>query len=264
MKRKYILTGVTALILSACGGGAGGGLLSGSDIETDEAKAAKTVTIADEDGAPQCSISLQVIFAKGDDERAQNINHAIQQRLFMFDSLKMQQAVDSFANFYTSEYRKNMAPLYREDRGDEAKHAWYQYRYEIKTETREGKDDCLVYIVDLDMYEGGAHGIRQQLAMNFDAQTGRLITYDDIFAQGYQYRLREMLLDELKRQTETNSLDELHAKDYLLTMDIYAPRNFILGDDEITFIYNPYEIAPCDKGNTELTLSYGKLREIMK
>lgn len=34
-------------------------------------------------------------------------------------------------------------------------------------------------------------------------------------------------------------------------MDIYAPQNFILGDDEITFIYNPYEIAPCDKGNTE-------------
>jgi hypothetical protein len=47
-------------------------------------------------------------------------------------------------------------------------------------------------------------------------------------------------------------------------MDIYAPQNFILDDDEIIFIYNPYEIAPYDKGNTELTLSYSQLKEILK
>ncbi len=264
MKRNYIILGIAALLLTACGGGEGGGFFSSNSFDMDEAKAEKIVSISDEENAPKCSISLQVKYVKGDDERARNINNAIQQRLFMFDSLKMQQAVDSFAHFYTSEYKKNMAPLYREDRGDELKRAWYEYTYEVTTDTREGKDDCLVYIIDLDMYEGGAHGIRQQLVMNFDAKTGRQITYDDLFAQGYSYRLREMLLDELKRQTETNSLDELHAKDYLLTMDIYAPQNFILGDDEITFIYNPYEIAPYAKGNTELTLSYGKLKEIMK
>ena len=48
------------------------------------------------------------------------------------------------------------------------------------------------------------------------------------------------------------------------TMDIYAPQNFIVGEDGITFIYNPYEIAPYTKGNTELTLSYDTLRAIMK
>ena len=157
-----------------------------------------------------------------------------------------------------------MAPLYREDCADKEKHAWYEYTYEIATDTREGKNDCLVYIIDLNMYEGGAHGIRQQLVMNFDAETGKKITYDDLFVPGYSYRLREMLLKELQKQTDTGSLDELHEKGYLLTMDIYAPQNFILGDDDITFIYNPYEIAPYDKGNTELTLSYSKLSEIMK
>ena len=72
------------------------------------------------------------------------------------------------------------------------------------------------------------------------------------------------MLEELRKQTDTNTLDELHEKGYLLTMDIYAPQNFILGDDEITFIYNPYEIAPYDKGNTELTLSYKILEPILK
>jgi hypothetical protein len=82
--------------------------------------------------------------------------------------------------------------------------------------------------------------------------------------QGYQFKLRELLLEELKDQTKTNSLDELHEQGYFLTMDIYAPQNFILDDDEIIFIYNPYEIAPYDKGNTELTLSYSQLKEILK
>lgn len=263
MKKNNIIIGIAALLMTACGGN-GGGLFSGNGFDTDEAKVTKVVNITDEENAPKCHIALNVKYVKGDDERAKTVNNAIEQRLFMMDSLTMQQAVDSFANLYTSDYRKNMAPLYREDKDDETKRAWYEYKYEVTTETKAGKDGCMVYIINLDMYEGGAHGINQQLVMNFDAKTGRQLKYDDIFVQGHEFRLREMLLDELKKQTDTNTLDELHAKDYLLTMDIYAPQNFILGDDEVTFIYNPYEIAPYAKGNTELTLSYSKLKDIMK
>lgn len=264
MKKICIIITLSALLLTACGGSNGGGIFGGSSIDIKEAKTTKVVTITNEDNAPQCQVSLKVKYVKGDDERATAINNAIEQRLFMFDSLTMQQAVDSFATYYTTAYQKNMAPLYREDRADESKWAWYEYKYEIETDTQRGKDGCLVYIIDLDMYEGGAHGIRQQLVMNFDKKTGKQITYNDLFVQGYSYTLRELLLDELKKQTDTNTLDELHEKDYLLTMDIYPPQNFILGDDEITFIFNPYEIAPYDKGNTELTLSYSKLSKILK
>lgn len=141
------------MLLSACGGSNGGGIFSGSSIDIEEAKAVKAVTITNEDDVPQCQVNLQVKYVKGDDERARNINNAIEQRLFMYDSLQMQQAVDSFANFYTKEYQKNMAPLYREDRADETKRAWYEYKYVIETDTRRGKDNCLIYIIDLDMYE---------------------------------------------------------------------------------------------------------------
>lgn len=251
------------MLLTACGG-SGGSIFGNSNFDLGEAKVTKAVPVVDKDNAPQCQINLQVKYVKGDDERTLNINNAIEQRLFMYDNLTMQQAVDSFANVYTSEYRKNMAPLYREDHDDDLKHAWYEYRYEIETDTQKGKDGCLVYVINLNMYEGGAHGIHQQLVMNFDEKTGKQITYDDLFVQGHEHRLREMLLEELKRQTKTNSLEELQEQDYLLTMDIYAPQNFILGDDEITFIYNPYEIAPYAKGNTELTLPYSALKEIMK
>ena len=230
----------------------------------DEAKATKAVPIVNENNAPQCQMNLQVKYMKGNDEVAKNINDAITERLFQITNLTVQQAVDSFANNYTHEYQKNMAPLYREDRGDQAKHAWYEYRYTIETDAKRGKDDCIVYIIDLDMFEGGAHGIRQRLVMNFDPKTGRLIQLSDLFVQGFEYPLNDLLLAKLMQMTKAKSLDELHEQDYLLTMDIYAPQNFVLGNDEITFIYNPYEIAPYAKGNTELTLSYKELEKLLK
>jgi hypothetical protein len=47
-------------------------------------------------------------------------------------------------------------------------------------------------------------------------------------------------------------------------MDMFAPENFILGKDDITFIYNPYEIAPYAMGKTELILTYDDMDDIMK
>lgn len=263
MKKLYII-GIVTIILTACGSSTGGGIFSSGSIDMKEAKATKTVSIVNEDNAPQCQVNLQVKYMKGDDEVAKNINNAITERLFKMTNLTVQQAVDSFASYYTHEYQKNMEPLYREDRADQKKHAWYEYRYTIETDAKRGKDNCIVYIIDLDMFEGGAHPIHQQIVMNFDKKTGKQLQLDDLFVQGYQYPLNDLLMEELRNITKCKSLDELHEQDYLLTMDIYAPQNFILGDDEITFIYNPYEIAPYSKGNTELTLSYSKLGKLMR
>jgi hypothetical protein len=46
-------------------------------------------------------------------------------------------------------------------------------------------------------------------------------------------------------------------------MDMFPSENFILGKETITFIYNPYEIAPYEKGSIELTLSYSELDDIL-
>ena len=47
-------------------------------------------------------------------------------------------------------------------------------------------------------------------------------------------------------------------------MDMFPSENFILGEEAITFIYNPYEIAPYEKGSIELTLAYSELDDILK
>ena len=181
------------------------------------------------------------------------------------NGLSMQQAVDSFVSQYTHEYKQNLTPLYIEDKGDELKHRWYEYEYNIETETKVGRDDAVViYTITLDYYEGGAHGIEQLLVMNFDMQSGNQLTLQDIFVPGYEERLKEMLLNKLMDMTDSKTMEELKEKGFLYSMDMFPSENFMLEEDHITFVYNAYEIAPYTMGRTSLEMSYSELSEILK
>lgn len=227
--------------------------------------AEKEVTLTADKDAPSCKVTLNVAYAKGDQpEIDKNMNQAIVQELFDMEGLSIQQAADSFATKYTQEYKKNLAPLYAQDKSDSEKRAWYEYHYTIDTHTQSGHDGAIVYLADVDYYEGGAHGIKQQIVLNLNAKTGERMTLKDVFVPGYEVRLSELLLEKLMKQVNVSSIEELRAKNYLYAMDMYPSDNFILGDDEITFIYNIYEIAPYSVGKTEISLSYSDVEDLLK
>ena len=182
------------------------------------------------------------------------MNEQIVKKIFDMEQLSVQTAADSFANVYTRDYRKNMAPLYREYRADAAKRPWYEYRYTVTTETRVERKGVTNYLITLDYYEGGAHGITQLLTLNMDNKTGEMVTLSDVYGENYEQPLTERLLEALLEKTGARNIGELHDRGYLYSMDMFVPANFIVGDDEVTFIYNPYEIAPYSEGRIELVI----------
>ena len=266
---KKIFTGiiVAAVVLTAgCSKGENSGGMS-----FEKAQSEREVALAGGNDAPSCKVMLEVLYAKsGNAEADKAVNNAIEDRLFAMQNLTMQQAVDSFANSYTADYKQSLTPLYEVDKADPEKHAWYEYHYSVTTEVQQAEcealDDKVVATVkaNLDYFEGGAHGIEQQLVMNFDSETGKRLTLEDIFVPGYEHRLSELLLEKLMDQQDVKTLDELKAKDYLYTMDMFPSVNFIVNDDGLTFIYNPYEIAPYDKGRTEINVSFSEAEGILR
>ena len=233
-------------------------------LKFDKVKVEKEVTLTSSNGSPSCKVCLEIDYAKSDDvEKDKTVNAALMRKLFDMQELTIQQAADSFATQYTQDYKRTLAALYEQDKNDNTKHNWYEYHYTIDTKTQSGRDDVVTYLVNLDYYEGGAHGIKQLLAMNFDEHSGQILTLGDVFVPGYEMRLKEMLLEGLMDIADVTTLDELKAKGYLCAMDIFPSENFILDSDEITFIYNPYEIAPYEKGMTQITLPYSKVKGIM-
>lgn len=224
----------------------------------------RNMALTDATHSPACTIDIQVKYLDEKSKRAERINNTIQQRIFNLQQQSMQQAVDAFVKQYTDSYRENMMPLYRDDQHDTERQAWYEYQYKLETTVAPGLNDAIVYRVKLMTYEGGAHPNHQTMVMNFDADSGQLLKLNDIFVTGYEQPLCDMLLSELMRKTNSKNMDELHDKGYLMTMDLYVPDNYILGTKDVTFYYNPYEIAPYATGDTELTISYGQLKAIMK
>ena len=77
------------------------------------------------------------------------------------------------------------------------------------------------------------------------------------------FRPVSFLLEALEEKVGASNLKELHNRGYLYSMDMFPSENFILGDDAITFIYNPYEIAPYEKGCIELKIAYDAIDNIL-
>ena len=258
---KALLTLATIMLTTACG------TTDNDKLAFDKATVEKTVKIApDEEDSPQCNVTLSIDYATDANgaERASQLNDVVQHKLLAMTGLAMQQAADSFANKYTRDYVQHYAPLYREDKKDEKKRSWYEYHYVIETQVQDGREGTVNYLATLDYYEGGAHGINQQLAMNFDTRTGHVYQLQDLFVPGFEQPLAKMLEKALCEKTDAKSVEQLRDMGYLYSMDMFAPENFIMEQETITFIYNPYEIAPYAMGKTELTLSWADLRSIMK
>ena len=259
MKRTSTFFLLVAALLAACTD-------SGSDtIEFEKVSVKRTVNLTKDQDSPQCHLQLEVMQAKPDTSAAHRlINEAVIKKIFYFEGLTVKEAADSFANVYTRSYQQDLAPLYREDRSDQAKHPWYEYRYTVTTDAHPGRPGITCYLVNLDYYEGGAHGITQLLTLNFDNKTGKSVKLSDLMQPDYEQKLNELLLKALLKKTGAKDLDALHDQGYLYSMYIFAPENYLLESDGITFVYNPYELAPYSEGIIKLTIDYDDLEKLLK
>lgn len=266
MKTNKMLTGMMAwgfpllLSLISCSE------KSSSELTLQQATLHKQVTLTNEENAPHCEIDMKLHYVTANGKgaaAAKAINDTIIDRLFFMQQLTVQEAIDSFANQYSRDYVSNLLPLYQENKAKNEQFPWYECYYNMSSDTRQDKSGTLNYIVELEYFEGGAHGVNQKLAMNFDTNTGQLLTLNDLLVPGYEKRLNDLLLKALMEKTKAANTEQLNEMGYLVATEIYAPENYIVGKDSITFIYNPYEIAPYAMGKTELSLGYDELKELM-
>lgn len=225
----------------------------------------KSEDLSNDDLSPKCSVSLRVLSARQKSgEVAQKINEYVVERLFNLQDLSVEAAAKQFAENYIQTYHATLLPLYNQDKTDTTKRAWYDYHYIVSTEAHPGNENTIVYLATVDYYEGGAHGINELLPMNFDKETGKHLGLSDIFASGFEQPLTAILLKALMEKTGSGDIGELKEKGYLNAMDMFPTPNFILGEETITFIYNPYEIAPFNLGTTELIIPYTDIDKLLK
>ena len=118
--------------------------------------------------------------------------------------------------------------------------------------------------MDVYEYTGGAHGNRYLLIQNYDLQTGDAVSEQDLFIDDYYESLKTLLLEALIAQTdEAETRKDLRRLGYSVA-DVVPNENFYVTDEGITYVYNPYEIAPYAMGCIQISLSWDSIRHLLR
>lgn len=192
----------------------------------------------------------------------ENIKEDILAALFgsEYCTLPVHSAIDAYAADYLEVYREENLPL-AGLAGNEISMAlsWEKYITGEFTGTYDRK--YVNYTVTDYSYTGGAHGMNSETNYIFRLDNGEKVGIDDIFIEGNEDKLSEMIMASLK---DNGNEGDRSAADYLLVKKIEPTGNFHISGKGVTFIYNPYEIAAYAAGTIKITIPWTELGDIMK
>lgn len=113
--------------------------------------------------------------------------------------------------------------------------------------------------IDYYRYTGGAHGLTERRAYNYNLSTGEDLELKDLFQTGYDFRtvINEQIKKKIAAEPEYYFTGDMGFKDI-------NEKNFYIENNCLVFYFNQYEIAPYAAGIREfrvpLELFAGNLR----
>ena len=191
-----------------------------------------------------------------------------------FLDMRPQQAIEAYAALKHTEYIQNNLPLLQEwaiDHEDEPLcETCFNEELIISaapmTDHLPESADRFLWSYAMDVYEytGGAHGNRYLLIQNYDLETGDMVNEEDLFIDDYYEPLKTLLLNALIAQTDNaESKRDLRRMGYSVA-DVVPNENFYVTQEGITYVYNPYEIAPYAMGCIEIFLPWETVRPLIR
>lgn len=120
--------------------------------------------------------------------------------------------------------------------------------------------DYINYRIEGYQYFGGAHGLSHQGAIVLDRKTGKAVPYET-FTQGISRERLMELLDEYKFDRLAEEIgSDFNPEDVFYVDSIEPSELFSVGEDGITFYYDPYELAPYVFGGIEIRIPWSALK----
>lgn len=137
------------------------------------------------------------------------------------------------------------------------------YPLEMYSEGRVNRRDGIISILLGEyLYMGGAHGLHTSTFLNFDEETGRLLTLNDLVSD--TVKLAALNREAFKVFWGTKGA-EVSPESLFVTMDrLPLPKNIGFDERGVVMIYNPYEIAPYVFGESRYTIPYAQVKPLLR
>lgn len=234
--------------------------------------------LTDDASSPLCDFSMDYSFLKEENDSVAMVINREMQREFLggdYAALAPEAAIDSFKNTYIRNYREETGKLYAvlkaQASSEEEIPAWFDHTYSMVNFLDDGREGIIHVAANMYVDTGGAHPNQWARWLNFDSNTGKRLSQEDVFKPEAKQDIEQLLLLSLiARQADENpeekveTLEDLQKLGFLQLTSIYIPDNFILGKEEVSFLFNRYDIAPYSAGEIVLRISYEKIGPFMK
>lgn len=119
------------------------------------------------------------------------------------------------------------------------------------------KNGFLSITVDYYMYTGGAHGMTDRVAYNYDLNTGEELKLSHLFKKDFNYK--DFINNEILKQMKTGEDIYFHDEGGFKT--ISDDQRFYLADGNIVIYFTQYEIAPYAAGIPEFKIQLSGLKD---
>ncbi len=200
-------------------------------------------------------INIELIFpkAKGSSDIATKINSVIESTIIKniaffeedTNTLNLENAILEIEKRYTS---------FKEDFEDSA----IKWDVNISGEVVYISPEIITVGLDSYTFTGGAHGNSVITLLNFNSNTGQLLTIDDLFTD--LSKLTTLVKSKLDEEINSNKTN--HS--FFFGDEFNLPENIGFSDEGVIFLYNTYEIAAYAQGVTEFTIPYEDIQDILK
>lgn len=219
---------------------------------------------------PNCNLQLSFTYPE---EYADKDILAKIQKLFIYsyfgetyDTYSPEEAVNKYVEDYLQMYRE-LEPDYKQDLESAdatSAESWYSYYVMAGNEIMFNTDNIISYTVGFENYTGGAHQSHSVTNHVIDLARGEFITEADIFTDGFEAPLAQLLVDAIAEQNDLEDTKELENIGYFSIDEIYPNGNFLIDESGISYTFNEYEIAAYVVGVTNVHFPFEKIRHLLR
>lgn len=219
---------------------------------------------------PKCHIEINIHYPKsieGIKELTPVLNEIVIGALGEeYANIPLKEAAEKYKLKFLADYHETEKEYvnFTKEFGEGASIATFSYETAITAKITYCGGNLFSFQVYNYSFTGGAHGNYSLSNFSWNLATNKLIKLDDLFAETSMEDISRIIKETLAKQYGVAPGEKLEENGFFNDSEIMPNNNILLDDTGITWLYNPYEIAPYSTGAPSVTIPYTDLTIFFK